>query len=260
MSTFPDNFSDQAGAYSRHRPRYPAAIFMHVAGHAPATDRVWDCATGNGQAALGLVEHFAEVIATDASAAQLENAVPHPGVTYREAPAEESGLDDASVDLVYVAQALHWFDFDRFYAEVRRVLRPGGLVAATLYQQTEITPEVDVILRRFHDDIVGAHWPPQTKWSHAYYKTIPFPFDEPRKLQAPAGLAAEAVWTYADALGYIESWSATQRYKRALDKNPVDEIRTDLEAAWGPPDIQRAVRWPLVARIGRVENRSEENR
>jgi SAM-dependent methyltransferase len=247
MSGFRDNFSDQARAYSRHRPRYPASLFAHVAGLAPATERAWDCATGNGQAAHGLVTHFTEVIATDASAAQLENAVPHPRITYGLAPAEESGLEDGSVDLVCVAQALHWFDFDRFYAEARRVLRPGGVLAVTLYQHTVIDPALDVILRRFHDETVGSYWPPQTKWSHAYYRTIPFPFDE---MKAPVDLAAEAVWTYPDLVGYLESWSATQRYKRARGRDPVDEVRDALERAWGPRDTERPVRWPLVVRLG----------
>jgi len=243
-----DEFSAQAHAYSRHRPRYPAALFEHVARLAPATDHAWDCATGNGQAATGLVEQFREVIATDRSESQLENATKHPRITYRLAPAEQSGLKNHSMDLVCVAQALHWFDFDRFYAEVRRVLKPGGILAATIYQHTRITPAIDPILRRFHDEVVGPHWPPRTKWSRAYYKTIPFPFEE---LDAPADLAAEAVWTYPDLLGYLESWSATQRYRRALGTDPVDEIRGELEQAWGASQTERPVRWPLVVRIGK---------
>ena len=250
MSGFPDNFSDQAGAYSRHRPRYPAALFAHVAALAPATERAWDCATGNGQAAHGLVEQFTEVIATDASEAQLENAAPHPRIAYRLAPAEESGLDDASVDVVYVAQAMHWFDFERFFAEVRRVLRPGGILVATVYQHTVIDPALDGIVRRYHDEVVGSYWPPQTKWSHTYYRTIPVPFDE---LDAPADLAAEAVWTYAEMLGYLSSWSATQRYMRVHDADPVDVVRDELTNAWGPPETERQVRWPLVVRIGRPD-------
>ncbi|MHC4959225.1 MAG: class I SAM-dependent methyltransferase [Planctomycetota bacterium] len=253
MAAFPDNFSDQARAYSRHRPRYPERVFAHVAALAPGTERVWDCATGNGQAALGLAAHFDEVVATDASESQLANASPHPRVTYRLAPAEDSGLPDSSVDLVYVAQALHWFHFDRFYAEVRRVLRAGGLLAATIYQHTVIDPAIDAILRRFHDEVVGPYWPPQTKWSHVYYETIPFPFDE---LEPPRDLAAEATWTYPDLLGYLESWSATQRYGRAHGQDPVETIREQLEGAWGPPETERPVAWPLVVRIGRPVSRA----
>jgi len=248
MNTLPDNFSKQAGAYSRHRPRYPAALFAHVAGLAPGRDRAWDCGTGNGQAAHGLVEHFTEVIATEISEAQLSNAARHERIDYRLAPVEDCGLEDKSVDVVYVAQALHWFDFEKFFAEVRRVLKPGGVLAATIYQHTVIDPALDAILRRFHDEVVGPHWPPRTEWSRAYYKTIPFPFDE---LEAPAGLAAEAVWTYPDMLGYLDSWSATQRYRTALGHDPVDEVRAELEPAWGPPEQERNVRWPLVVRIGR---------
>ncbi len=209
---------------------------------------MWDCATGNGQAAHGLVEHFKEVIATDASEAQLANAVPHERIEYRLAPAEESGLEDGSVDVVHVAQALHWFDFDRFYPEARRVLKPGGILSITLYQHTVIEPALDVILRRFHDEVVGSHWPPRTKWSRTYYRAIPFPFDE---LESPDDLAATEVWTYPDLLGYIESWSATQRYKRALGADPVDEVRGELAAAWGAPAQERRVLWPLVVRVGR---------
>jgi len=175
MGSFPDNFSDQAAAYSRHRPRYPAEVFSFVAGHAPARDRVWDCATGNGQAA--------------------------------------TGLPDGSVDVVYVAQALHWFEIDRF-----------------------------------HDEVVGAHWPPQTKWSHAYCRGIPFPFEE---LDAPSDLAVSAVWRLAGLLGYIESWSATQRYKKSLGEDPVAGVRAELEQVWGAAETEREVSWPLVVRVGR---------
>jgi ubiquinone/menaquinone biosynthesis C-methylase UbiE len=153
---FKDHFSKQAADYAKFRPRYPKELFRRLASIAPDTQLAWDCATGTGQAAIELAEFFDRVIATDASEKQIANAERHPRVEYRAATAEESGLDAASVDLVTVAQALHWFDLDRFYAEVRRVLKPQGLLAATAYKLAKISPEIDLIVNHYYSDIVGS--------------------------------------------------------------------------------------------------------
>src|SRR5215831_1555408 len=143
---FKDHFSAHATDYRAFRPSYPAELFTFLASAAPARDLAWDCGTGNGQAAVALAEHFARVFATDASAEQVKNAEPHPRVEYAVAPAEKCPLPDHTADLVTVAQALHWFDFDRFYAEVRRVARPGGLLAVTCYYEPSVGPGVDPVL------------------------------------------------------------------------------------------------------------------
>ncbi|HEY6066574.1 MAG TPA: class I SAM-dependent methyltransferase, partial [Thermoanaerobaculia bacterium] len=179
MSSFPDHFSGVAGAYAEHRPRYPDRLFEWVAGLAPRRELAWDCATGNGQAALGLADHFERVIATDASPAQIAAAVPHPRVEYRVAPAESSGLAAESADVVTVGQALHWFDRPAFYAEVRRVLRPGGVLAAWTYGHCLLgDPSADAAMRRFYSETVGPCWPPERALVDEGYRSIELPFEE----------------------------------------------------------------------------------
>src|SRR2546430_1609344 len=150
MSTFSDYFSESAALYALHRPRYPAALFHWLSQQAPARTRAWDCGTGNGQAAAGLAEHFAEVMATDPSHGQLAHAARMTRVHYASMTAEESALRDASVHLVTVAQALHWFDPPRFYAEVKRVLVPGGVLAVWTYGLLSIDPRIYPLVSAFY--------------------------------------------------------------------------------------------------------------
>ena len=245
---FADHFAPVANDYDRHRPGYPDTLFAFLAETAPATSRVWDCATGTGQAARGLADYFDEVLATDASAGQVEQAEGPANVHYRVAPAEASGLEDASVDLVTVAQALHWFDLPAFYDEVRRVLRPGGVVAVWSYNLLEIGPEVDAVVERLYRDRLGAYWPAERRHVETGYRDLPFPFEA---ITAPA-FAMEAAWTLPDLTGYLQTWSAVARCRAAEGTDPVAEVEDALCAAWGPPDTPRSVRWPLTLRAGRV--------
>jgi ubiquinone/menaquinone biosynthesis C-methylase UbiE len=244
--TFKDLFSAGADLYARHRPTYPAALFEWLAAQAPGRERAWDCATGNGQAAVGLAERFGQVIATDASARQIANARPHPRVTYREAPAEASGLPPVSMDLVTVAQALHWLDRPRFYAEVRRVLRPGGLIAVWCYNLLEVTPGVDALVRHLYEDVVGPWWADDRALVDAGYRTVEFPF---RELEVPPFTMA-ADWTLDDLEGYLRSWSAVQAYRAERGEDPVAALHPRLTGAWGV-GARRPVRWPLQVRAGR---------
>lgn len=251
MSTgFRDHFSGVAEGYARFRPGYPAALFAWLAERAPGRRLAWDCATGSGQAALGLAEHFARVVATDASAEQVASARPHPRVELRVAPAERSGLDDRSAELVTVAQALHWFDVPAFFAEARRVLRPGGLLAAWCYGNPVLP---DAALERtlvdFYDGVVGAYWPPERRLILEGYASLPFPFRE----VAPPPLAMEADLTLDGLAGYLRTWSATSRYLAAHGVDPVDDLVERFRADWSDPDATRRVRWPLTVRAGYTE-------
>lgn len=246
--SFKDHFSKQAGDYARFRPTYPDALFAWVASVAPARERAWDCATGNGQAALGLAPHFAAVVATDASERQLANAVTHERIRYRVAPAEDSGIEDASIDAITVAQAVHWFDFERFYAEVRRVLRPGGVVVLWTYQVCLIAPEIDRALAAFYADVVGPYWPPERRWVEEEYRTLPFPFED---LEAPAFSMLNEL-AIDDVVGYLGTWSATQAFRRKRGFDPVAPLREELLRVWPDPDRRRPARWPLHLRAGRV--------
>jgi SAM-dependent methyltransferase len=246
--SFADHFSGVSAAYAAFRPRYPDALFQFLAREAPAQDVVWDAGTGSGQAATGLARHFAHVIATDASAQQIEQAAPVPRVSYRVAPAEASGLENATVDLVTAAQALHWFDRPRFWAEARRVLRPRGVVAVWTYTMFEIAPPIDAIIQHFYSAVVGPYWPPERRITEQRYRTIEFPFAE---FNAPAFVIEQQV-TLDDVAGYIRTWSATRGFMQQHRRDPVDELIAELTPVWGGPRQTRLARWPVAMRVGRV--------
>jgi ubiquinone/menaquinone biosynthesis C-methylase UbiE len=248
MSSFPDHFSGVAGAYAERRPHYPRQLFTWLAALAPQRELAWDCATGSGQAAVGLADHFERVIATDASEAQIAAAVAHPDIEYRVAPAASSGLASDSADLVTVGQALHWFDRPAFYAEARRVLRPDGVVAVWTYGLSSLgDPRADAALRRFYSETVGPYWPRERALVDAGYRTIEFPFDE----IPPPEIEMEARWPLAAFLGYVATWSAVTRFRAERGFDPVAKLAEELGPHWGDPAAPRQVRWPLALRVGR---------
>lgn len=248
--SFVDHFSGVSAAYAAFRPRYPDALFQFLAREAPSRDEAWDAGTGSGQAAVGLARHFLHVTATDASAAQIQQATPDPRISYRVAAADASGLAPATVDLVTAAQALHWFDRPRFWTEARRVLRPRGVVAVWTYTMFEIAPPIDQIVRRFYSDVVGPYWPPERRITEARYQTIEFPFAE---FAAPDFVIEQQV-TLDDVAGYIRTWSATRAFLREQRYDPVDPLIAELAPLWGPPPARhtRLARWPVAMRVGRV--------
>lgn len=244
-----DHFSRVASAYADSRPSYPAALYDWLASACAEHDLAWDCATGNGQAATDLARYFARVVATDMSAEQIARATPAPGVVYRVAPADASGLAAASVDLVTIAQALHWFDLDRFYAEVRRVLRPGGLVAAWTYGIHDVADAaIDRRVKTFYEHTVGAYWPPERRHVEAGYATLAFPFE---RVAAPA-FAMRVAWTLPQLLGYLRSWSATGRYVAERGSDPVAALEAEIAPLWGDRDQCREITWPLTVLAGRT--------
>jgi len=246
---FSDHFSRVASAYATYRPQYPAELFAYLASLAPERDLAWDCAAGTGQATLGLAQHFDRVIGTDASSAQIASAEPHPRVDYRVALAESSGLADRSINLVTVAQAAHWFDFDRFHREVRRVLVPDGVVALWSYGIHAVDGgPIDAIVGHFYTNVVGPFWPPERRLIEEGYRTIPFPFDE---IDTPE-FELVARWTLPELLGYLRTWSATTRYLETHGVDPVVALEQELGPSWGPADQARRVRWPLALRAGRA--------
>ena len=244
-TAFKDHFSGHADLYARYRPDYPPELYAWLAEIAPARGRAWDCATGSGQAAVALAQHFAEVVATDASEKQIRSAFPHPRVTYRTASAEESGIESGTVDLVTVAQALHWFDIPRFFAECERVLKPGGVLAVWAYAVFRATPEIDAVVDHLYRDIVGPYWPPDRAMIEQGYAGVEMPFE---RVDAPPFFMRKE-WTAEDVLGYLGTWSATRGYIAVHGRDPIAQVRDDLRRAWG--DAPRLVKWPLVLLVSR---------
>ena len=243
-----DHFSQIAPAYASCRPGYPEGMFDYLAGLVSRHELAWDCAAGSGQATIPLARRFRRVIATDISAAMLQQAPRHSAVQYRAAAAEASGLRAGSADLVTVAQALHWLNPQTFYAEATRVLVPGGVLAVWSYGAQYLDePALDSVIRHFYADIVGAYWPPERRHVESGYSTLPFPFPE---LEPPV-LAMEELWSLPQLLGYVGTWSATQRFREAVGHDPLELLGQDLAQHWGDPSVSRRVRWPLSLRVGR---------
>ena len=245
MVAFKDHFSNQAADYARFRPRYPREMFEYLGMTAPGRKLAWDCATGNGQAAVELAEVFDRVIATDASEKQIANAQPHERVEYRVAPAEESGVESDSIDVIMVAQALHWFDLDGFYAEARRVLKAHGIVAASAYNLLRIEPAIDAIVDRYYHEVVGPFWPPERKLVENF-SDLPFPFHEIE----PPKIEMITHWDLDHLIGCLQTWSSTQRFITATRSDPLEQIINELHRAWGNPQQRRTVIWPLTLRVG----------
>lgn len=246
---FKDHFSGHANAYARYRPDYPAELFSYLATLTPRREIALDCATGSGQAAVGLANHFALVVATDGSVSQLQNAERHPRVAYVGNLAEQPALQDASVDLVVAAQAAHWFDHERFYPEVKRVLRADGALALWTYGLAYIEPRIDAIVHHFYSDVIGSYWPPERRWVESAYRDLPFPLRE--VTTPPFQLHLE--WDLDNLIGYLGTWSAVQRYKRATGEDPLPALRAEIAPWWPTPMEAKRVTWPLHLRVGRPD-------
>lgn len=244
------HFRAQARAYAASRPRYPKGLFTHLAQRVPTRSHAWDVGTGSGQAARDLAAHFERVTATDTSPEQLAFAPRHPRITYLCAPAERAPFDDASLDLITVASALHWFDLDAFYTEAQRCLQPGGLLAAWAYAQHHTTPAVLDVTQRLSRHLLADFWPQQNHdYTFTRYATLPFPFTPLEPPLPPFTAHARLhLHQYQD---YMRSWSATQRYIQHHGHDPVEALTPELTRAWGDPNTPLDVTWPLFFRIGR---------
>ncbi|NEU09044.1 class I SAM-dependent methyltransferase [Flavihumibacter sp. R14] len=243
-----DNFSAHASIYAQFRPVYPAELYDFILPLVQSKTLAWDCGCGNGQVAGVLADHFNRVEASDISQKQLENAIKKDNINYQLTPAENVSIPDRSVDLVTVAQAIHWFDFDNFYKEVYRVCKPGSLIAIWCYSLLTVNKKVDAIIWQLYEETLGdRYWDPERRYVDEHYQTIPFPFEE---ITAPS-VAIRVKWEVDHLIGYLNSWSAVQHYIRDNNNNPVDAISSKLREAWGE---QRSLEvcFPLFTRIGRI--------
>lgn len=243
-----DRFSGHAPQYAAFRPHYPKELYDFIFRHVTNFDLAWDAGTGNGQAAVVLARHFMKVHATDISKKQLEHAVLHPSINYAE-EGYSTSLPDHSVDLITVAQAIHWFDRQKFYDEAKRVGKPGAIIAVWGYGLLEVDKAIDLLISAFYVSVVGSYWDPERKHIDQHYAHIEFPFHE---IPSPA-FTMKFEWTLAELEGYLTTWSAVQKYWKEVDENPVPGLIAEFQPRWGSG--KRAVRFPLFLRIGRIGNR-----
>ena len=245
---FKDHFSSHSKAYSKSRPGYPEELFDFLTGLVPERKLVWDCATGNGQAAVSLAKYFEKVIATDASSQQIDNAFELENIEYLVAPAEEIYFEDETVDMVTVATALHWFDHDRFFAEVKRVLKPGGIFAAWSYAESKISDDIDPIMDYFSKEYLYEYWPPEARlnWMERY-ENIEMPFE---RIEAPA-FNMEMEWDLEQFINYLHSWSAVKKHHEETKFDPVEIVFPELKELWGNIEDVKKVRWELIFKAGR---------
>ena len=244
-------FTQQSSDYAKFRPKYPDSLFEYLSSLTQEHLLAWDCATGSGQAAVRLGEYYEHVIATDLTENQIASAVPHPHVDYQVGPAEASGLAEGSVDLITVAQAFHWFNAEGFFSEVRRVAKPGAIIALWCYGLARMTPEVNVVIEDFYANLLDGYWEKERILVEQGYRTIEFPFEEIR----PPAFEMKLKWSQAHVLGYLSTWSAFQTYLKANPgtPNPLETTFKDaLAKAWPAKKKELDVSWKLDFRIGRV--------
>jgi ubiquinone/menaquinone biosynthesis C-methylase UbiE len=242
-----DNFSSGAADYAAFRPESPKEVFDFLYSNVNSFDAAWDCGTGNGQVAAVLAERFGKVYATDISTEQLARAIQKDNIIYLAERSELTSLPDHSVDLVTCAQALHWFDFDKYFAEVRRVAKPNALVAAWTYNILTISKEIDGVISELYTDITGPYWNPQRKYIDENYTTIPFDFKE---IKTPDFQIVKQI-SLKQLLGYLRTWSGVVNYIKAHSTDSVSMIEERLTKAWGTNELQ-SVKWPVYMRAGRV--------
>ena len=249
MSGFKDHFSADSAAYAAHRPAYPSRLFSHLAALTPDHGWAWDCATGSGQAAVGLANHFERVVATDASVQQIANARTRTNIDYLVARAERAPLPDASMDLVTVAQALHWFDIPKFFAEADRVLKPDGILAFWSYGLFRTNTPIDHAIDHLYGEVLAGYWPPERRMVEQGYGGVDLPFLELDDFHCEIEADRDSAWV----ANYLGTWSAVQRFTRERGADPLGRVREALDA---PASTGRfRVRWPIRMRIGRKPGR-----
>lgn len=242
-----DYFSGHSKLYATFRPSYPEALYEFLFKQLHSFDAAWDCGTGNGQVAKILASKFKKVYGTDISAQQLENAFRADNIFYSIASAEKTEIAANSIDLITVGQAFHWFDASLFYNEVRRVSKPGAVVAIWGYNVLKITPEIDKVIQDFYVNITGPYWDERRKLVDEEYASIEFPFSQ----VAFPTIDMEFEWTLEHLTGYLTTWSATQKFIKMNGFDPMPKVNETLKKLWQPMEIKK-VRFPLFGKIGRV--------
>ena len=247
---FKDHFSENSEEYNKFRPKYPAELFSYLASVSNQHQKAWDCATGTGQSAISLSEYYSTVIATDASETQIENAEKKQGVVYRVATAENSNIEDSSIDLITVAQAFHWFNIDEFSKEANRVLKDKGILSMWTYNLLSVQEDIDEEIFYLYNMILGEYWPEEIKMAEDGYKSVQLPFKE---IGFPS-FNMSAKWNLSQLIGYLCTWSAIKEYQKKLGVNPVENVYDKIADIWGGPENVLSVKWPLKLRLWQKNN------
>lgn len=243
-----DNFSQQSDHYEKYRPVYPLAFYAYLNGIVNSKNVAWDCGTGNGQVAVELAKYFEQVYATDISSNQLEQAPLKDNIAYSVQAAEQTYFEDNSFDLITVAQAIHWFDFDKFYKEVNRTAKNNAIICAVGYGRLTISKEIDPIIEDFYKNTIGIFWDKERKYIDENYQTIPFPFKE---IISP-NLSIQVNWDVAHLIGYLNTWSAVKHYIKKHQTNPVELLKKEIEKHWKSEEMKQ-VNFPLLLRTGVIQ-------
>lgn len=242
-----DYFSGHAKNYATFRPTYPDEVYAFILKHVANKQSAWDCATGNGQVARRLAEHFNHVEASDISQKQIDQAPKLENISYHVCPAEQTPFPDKHFDLITVAQALHWFDLEKFYAEVKRVATDGAIVAVWAYALNMVNRDIDDLMADFYSNRVGPYWDPARRLVENEYEGVPFPFET---IPFP-GFSIKVEWTLHDYIGYVRTWSATQAYIRANNVDPAIDLFERMKTFWNPDD-HKTVSFPVFGKMGFV--------
>lgn len=237
------NFSTKSAEYAKFRPNYPSGLYEFLKTIITGKDAAWDCGTGNGQVAIELARFIRQVYATDISEQQLKNAIQKENIQYSQQPAEDTNFDSTYFDLVCVAQAIHWFDFEKFYSEVKRTLKPGGILAVMGYGLFKTDSKTEKVIMELYNELTGSYWDHERKYLDENYTTIPFPFKEIQVLNFEKRL----VWNFDQLTGYLKTWSAVKKYEKENGENPVDLISKDLKSSFGR---KGEVCFPILFRAG----------
>ncbi|MEO8148236.1 MAG: class I SAM-dependent methyltransferase [Bacteroidia bacterium] len=248
MTIFKDHFSRQSDIYVKYRPHYPESLYAYLSSFTNEHKLAWDCGTGNGQAAIGLAKVYDKVIATDPSEQQIKNCIPNEKVKYLVEKAEHTSIESNSVDLITIANALHWFDFDTFYKEANRVLKYNGIIAAWSYCLPSVSPEIDEIINHFHYITLNDYWLPENRLVEKKYATVPFPFEQ---IDSPV-FYSEKIMNLKDFISYLNTWSAVQRFIDINKFNPTEELQIEIMKIWNKTDAEKKVTWELTLKVGRV--------
>jgi ubiquinone/menaquinone biosynthesis C-methylase UbiE len=243
-----DYFSNHSKLYAAFRPTYPDELYNFIFRHLNVRDTAWDCGTGNGQVAQYLANHFSTVYATDISAQQLAHAFKAPNIIYSVSPAEHTSFNANQFDLITVGQALHWFQFDAFFSEVRRTGKQGGLLAVWGYGILAVSPEIDPLFLKFYHETVGTYWDYARKLVENGYESVPFPFES---IKCPE-FKLIVNWDLEQFGGYLESWSATQKFIQQRQYNPVPGFLDSIKMHWATGET-REVTFPLFLKLGKIK-------